>query len=466
MNDDNPTPRSSYDAYDHHDPYTEENESHWLEGWDEGYSADSSEPHPRTWLGTMVRFSIGAFTALALASAALFTNIPLTTPSAKGWGETTALSANMRPVEVEGGFASAQVPTPTPVPPFIVSQAEAYQQTLINVFARAESSVVNVEVVTANTFDEADSSGSGFVYDMQGYIITNAHVVRDATRIDVTFRDGYSASAAIIGIDNYSDLAVIQVKIDARHLFPLSLGDSSDLKVGQTVIAIGNPFGLLSSMTTGVISATGRTLNSARMISPRTRTAYQNPSIIQTDAQINPGNSGGPLLNLYGEVIGVNTAIRSETGIFQGIGFAVPVNTVKRVIPQLISKGRADYTWLGITAISPQNTGLSGITVASLAELYALPVDYGVLVSDVVPNSPAARAGLQGGSRTVVIRGVNVTIGGDIIIAINSVPIRDFDQLIGYLVANTSPGDVVTLTLYRGATLVEVDITLEARPAE
>jgi Trypsin-like serine proteases, typically periplasmic, contain C-terminal PDZ domain len=162
---------------------------------------------------------------------------------------------------------------------------------------------------------------------------------------------------------------------------------------------------LVSSMTTGIISATGRTLNSARMLSPRTRTPFQNPAIIQVDAQINPGNSGGPLLDINGKLIGVNTAIRSETGRFQGIGFAVPVNTVKRVVPQLIARGRAEYTWLGIESISPQLGEFGSLTVAALAEQFNLPVDYGVIIARVVPGSPADAAGLRGGTRRVTVRG-------------------------------------------------------------
>ncbi len=180
---------------------------------------------------------------------------------------------------------------------------------------------------------------------------------------------------------------------------------------------------------------------------------------------INPGNSGGPLLNLSGEVIGINTAIRSETGAFQGIGFAVPVNTLKRVIPQLINSGKVQYTWLGIEGISPQQSGIPGLTVASLAEVYNLPVDYGVLVTRVVPGSPAEAAGLQGGSRQVTYRSVPIVLGGDILIAINKVPIRDFDALTAYLVTNTEPGQLVTVTIYRGDKLLDVDVTLAVRPS-
>jgi 2-alkenal reductase len=356
-------------------------------------------------------------------------------------------------------------PTITPISPTLVAEAEALQQVLVNVYRRVDPSVVYVAVTSHSAAGGTEASGSGFVYDTDGHIITNGHVVQDAQDILVTFNDGYTTSATVAGLDDFSDLAVIKVNTDRRRLMPVTLGDSANLQVGQSVIAIGNPFGLLSSMTTGVISATGRALNSARMLhSDTSEMSFQNPSIIQIDAQINPGNSGGPLLNLEGEVIGINTAIRSETGTFQGIGFAVPVNTIKRIVPQLIANGKAVYTWLGITAISPQSSDAVGLTVAALAEQYHLPVDYGVLISEVMPNSPAAAAGLQGGTESVTIRGVKVTLGGDIITAINGNPVRDFDAMTAYLVANTSPGDVITLTLYRGSKQLQVDVRLEARP--
>ncbi|MFQ3536749.1 MAG: trypsin-like peptidase domain-containing protein [Aggregatilineales bacterium] len=371
-------------------------------------------------------------------------------------GETIAVS----------GAQPLLASTPTPVSETILAAAEALQQVLINIYARVDPSVVNIEVVTRTRSDEFDGSGSGFVLDTDGHIVTNAHVIYDAREIIVTFRDGYQTRAEVVGIDDFSDLAVIRVQTDPKRLVPVTLGDSSNLQVGQSVIAIGNPFGLVSSMTTGIISATGRTLNSARMLSPRTRTPFQNPAIIQVDAQINPGNSGGPLLDINGRVIGVNTAIRSETGRFQGIGFAVPVNTLKRVVPQLIQNGRAEYTWLGIESISPQIGDYGSLTVAALAEQFNLPVDYGVIISRVVPGSPADIAGLRGGSRRVTVRGVPILLGGDIIVAIDDTPIRTFEEMIAYLVTNTAPGDIVTLTIYRGTRRMQVEVTLEARPSQ
>ncbi len=344
-------------------------------------------------------------------------------------------------------------PTPTAVSTELVAEAQAAEQVFINIFQRLDPAVVNIEISNQESGDVV-ASGSGFVIDMDGDIVTNNHVVDGAKSITVTFYDGYTAQAKIVGTDSFSDLAVIKVSVSADHLTPLTFGDSSALQVGQRVIAIGNPFGLTNSMTTGVISATGRTQTSANQ-------QFSSPSIIQTDAAINPGNSGGPLLDLEGEVIGVNSSINTDTGTFQGVGFAIPSNTVKRVVPQLIKSGKAVYAWLGIRSIG----GQSGLSVAALADQLKLPVKQGVLVSEVIADSPAAVAGLQGGKQTLTVRGVDIKIGGDIIVAINGVPLRDFDALQAYLVENTGPGDVITLTVIRDNSTMEVKVTLTSRPA-
>jgi len=296
------------------------------------------------------------------------------------------------------------------------------------------------------------------VYDLDGHIVTNSHVVRDADGIRVTFRDGYVADAELVGLDDFSDLAVIRVDVDPARLLPVTLAEVDKLYVGERVIAIGNPFGLASSMTTGMISALGRTLPSGQLLDPNLD-RYNNPSIIQVDAEINPGNSGGPLLNSYGEVIGVNTAIRTETGIFQGVGFAVPVSTVLRVVPELIETGEVRYSRLGISSLSPEG----GFTVAGLAEPLGLPVTQGVLIQEVTLDSPAARAGLQGGTEELVLRGLGFFTGGDIIVAIDDVFIETMDDLVSYLVVHTRPGDEVTLTVIRGDQTLEVPVTLDSR---
>lgn len=356
-----------------------------------------------------------------------------------------------------------QDPTPTPLPPLTVDQARAVEAVLVDIYERVNPSVVNIEVVDErSSSDVIDSSGSGFVYDIDGHIVTNAHVVLGAREILVTFPQGIVAEADLVGYDVYSDLAVIAVDIDASFLYPVALGDSNTVRVGQYTVAIGNPFGLQSSMTTGIVSAIGRILPSQQLINPLTSEVYNNPAIIQIDAAVNPGNSGGPVLNLDGQVIGIATAIRSETGLFQGIAYAVPVNTIKRVVPQLIETGRAEYSWLGVQTVNNDEPGLS---MAALANSLDLPVNYGVLVTDVLRNSPAEDAGLLGGTEEVIVRNVDVRIGGDIIVAINGQDVYNLDELLQYLVENTSPGDTVTLTVVRGTQVLDVPVVLGTRPA-
>ncbi len=360
-----------------------------------------------------------------------------------------------------GGLALLQ-PTPSPLPSDFVEAADREYILMGNVYERVSPSVVNIDVAINIQIEEENlrdvGSGSGFVYDLDGHIVTNSHVVRDADGIRVTFRDGYVADAELVGLDDFSDLAVIRVDVDPARLLPVTLAEVDKLYVGERVIAIGNPFGLASSMTTGMISALGRTLPSGQLLDPNLD-RYNNPSIIQVDAEINPGNSGGPLLNSYGEVIGVNTAIRTETGIFQGVGFAVPVSTVLRVVPELIETGEVRYSRLGISSLSPEG----GFTVAGLAEPLGLPVTQGVLIQEVTLDSPAARAGLQGGTEELVLRGLGFFTGGDIIVAIDDVFIETMDDLVSYLVVHTRPGDEVTLTVIRGDQTLEVPVTLDSR---
>lgn len=354
---------------------------------------------------------------------------------------------------------------PTPLPDEIISAADAEYLLLTNVYARVSPSVVNIEVVVApaSTPGFADlGRGSGFVLDLNGHIITNAHVVKDAREIQVNFNDGYVAPAVLVGLDTYSDLAVIRVNVSTDRLFPVTLGDSDSLQVGQRAIAIGNPFGLASSMTVGIVSGLGRQLRSAELIDNTAAPGFQNPSIIQVDTDINPGNSGGPLLNSKGEVIGVNTAIRTESGIFQGVGFAVPASTLKRVVPELIESGRVTYSWLGISSHAADN----GFGVAGLAEPLKLPVNSGVLISAITPNSPADKAGLRGGTRFERVRNENVCVGGDIIVAVNDLYVKNLDELVAYLVVNTKPGDTINLLVVRDKETFTIPLTLEARPNE
>jgi 2-alkenal reductase len=352
------------------------------------------------------------------------------------------------------GGAAARPAGPTPTLPPLPAGLDEEEQRLIAIYQKVLPSVVNIDVEGVET--SVFGSGSGFVYDTQGHIVTNNHVVEQAEEIWVTFYDGTVARARVVGRDVYSDLAVIRVDVPPELLRPAELGDSETLRVGQKVVAIGNPFGLRGTMTLGIISALGRALE--------TPTRFQIPDVIQTDAAINPGNSGGPLVDLEGRVIGVNSAIRTDssaTGIPAniGIGFAIPVNAVKRVVPQLIREGRVRYPYLGISA-----TG--GISLAELrARGYDVPDVRGVLIQEVQPDGPAARAGLRGGTREVRVRGASVRLGGDIITAIDGHPIASFDELVSYLVNHTEVGQTVTLTILRDGQEQQVQVTLGERPS-
>ncbi|MCC7119327.1 MAG: trypsin-like peptidase domain-containing protein [Anaerolineales bacterium] len=300
--------------------------------------------------------------------------------------------------------------------------------------------------------------GSGFVYDDAGHIITNYHVVEGAKTIEVRFTSGFMSYGTVIGTDLDSDIAVVKVDAPAEELHPVPLGDSSALKVGQTVIAIGNPFGLNTTMTVGIVSAVGRTLDSAHQ-SPDGG-IFTAGDIIQTDAAINPGNSGGPLFNLNGEVVGVNRAIISNNSnangqpTNSGIGFAVSVNIVKRVTPTLIKDGKYDYPYLGISSIN-------SLTL-EMVEALKLKQYTGAYVTKVAAGSPADQAGVKAGTQETSLAGLPA--GGDLITAIDGRPVRTFDELLSYLITNKGPGDVVTLTVLRGAESADLQITLGKRP--
>lgn len=351
----------------------------------------------------------------------------------------------------------------TPVGSDIIDSADAEYLLLTNIYERLAPSVVNIEVSVTrdNSSVVIDvGRGSGFVYDAEGHIVTNAHVIANARDIIVTFNDGYLTSAELVGTDAFSDLAVLRVEISSERLHPVVIADSDTVRVGQRAITIGNPFGLASSMTQGIVSGLGRQLPSAQLLDADLPPGFSNPAIIQVDAEINPGNSGGPLLNSQGEVIGVNTAIQTESGMFQGVGFAIPANTVRRVVPELIETGAVAYSWLGIsTRLEDEGYG-----VTALAEALNLPVDAGVLIDQVWDNSPAAKAELRAGDRVEVVRGESICAGGDIIVAANGHYVRNLDELVAYLVVNTHPGDVVQLLIVRGDQSFEVPVTLETRP--
>jgi len=266
-------------------------------------------------------------------------------------------------------------------------------------------------------------------------------------KIVVTFLDGRSYNAEIIGIDEYTDLAVIKVDADLALLRPLALGDSSNLKVGETIAAIGNPFGLSGSMTSGIVSQLGRLLPSG--------SEYLIPDVIQTDAAINPGNSGGPLLNMRGEVVGINTAIQSTTGEFTGVGFAIPSKTVVKIVPTLIEKGEYKHPWMGITGRD---------IVPDLAKVLGLKDAVGFLVITVVENSPASKAGLIGSEKTIEVEGVNYSIGGDIILSVDEIKVRKIDDLLVHLQRAKSVGDEMVLEILRDNRTTNVTIVLGERP--
>lgn len=349
------------------------------------------------------------------------------------------------------------VVTPTLLPEDVIAQADAEELLLINLYQRVNPAVVNLDIsIESSQGNLIDySSGSGFVYDTEGHIVTNHHLVAEVGEVRVTFSNGGVFQAQILGSDPYADLAVLQVDVPPDFpLTPVELGDSSTLLVGQRVVAIGNPFGLSGSMTVGIISGLGRTLPSEIVTEGG---IFSNPLIIQTDAAINPGNSGGPLLDSHGRVIGVTVAIRSETGVNSGIGFAIPVNTVRRIVPQIIATGRVEYPYLGIICQTE-------VSLPELATEYDLPVTEGVLIATVAEGSAAEQAGLRGGNQTVTFRGMEVKFGGDIITAVDGTPIHNFNELLGYLVSNTSVGQEIVVTIIRDGETLNVPVTLGMRP--
>jgi S1-C subfamily serine protease len=318
---------------------------------------------------------------------------------------------------------------------------------LIEIFEKSEPGVIRVNVQRGETEDITGGIGSGFVFDKKGHIITNAHVVKDANKVVVTFLDGRSYNADIIGADEYTDIAVIKVNADLALLHPLDIGDSSNLKVGEEIAAIGNPFGLSGSMTAGIISQLGRLLP--------TESNYQIPDVIQTDAAINPGNSGGPLLNMRGEIVGINTAIQSATGEFTGVGFSIPSQTVAKIVPMLIEDGEYKHPWIGISGrdIDPDMANVLNVKDA-----------VGFLVITVVEDSPAFQAGLIGSEKTIEVDGVNYPIGGDIILEVDGKEVRKIDDILVHLQRAKSVGDEMVLEILRDGRTTNVTITLDARP--
>jgi len=358
--------------------------------------------------------------------------------------------------------------TATPRPQIVVqppAEGVDYETAvLVNIYEQVNPSVVNISVYARGDSIHGEavpgldpdsllptSGGSGFVWDADGHIVTNNHVVDGADRIVVKFSDGTMSLADVVGTDEDSDLAVIAIDPVGYALVPVLRGRLEDVRVGQRVAAIGNPFGLEGTLTSGIVSAIGRSIPS--------RASFSIPASIQTDAPINPGNSGGPLLNERGEVIGVNAQIRSEERANSGVGFAIPISIVERVVPSLIENGRYDHPYIGISGetFSPICADLTGYD----------PTLRGAIVVDVLRGTPAARAGLQGGTRDVESDYPDICprrVGGDLIVAVNDTPIASFDDVLGYLQRFSSPGDTVDFTVLRDGESLSIPVTLDVRP--
>ena len=359
-----------------------------------------------------------------------------------------------------GGLPNLMQPTPRPTIPAAAPVLPNGPDPVVaassdNVFVALYSQVLpGVVAISTGT-----SLGSGFVFDSNGHIVTNQHVVDGANgEVEVAFSTGYKVYGTVIGTDADADVAVIKVEAPAEQIHPLAIGDSSQLLVGQSVVAIGNPFGLNGTMTVGIVSGLGR--SQFAHASPEGG-FFSTADIIQTDAAINPGNSGGPLFNLNGEVVGVNQSIRTEninemTGnaVNSGVGFAISINLVKRVAEGLIRDGKYEYPYLGISS--------SGDMPLAQIEALGLNTYTGAYVATVTEGGPADQAGIRGGTEPTSLP--NVLSGGDVITAIDGQPVVNFDQMLSYLITNKSPGDTVVLTILRDGQTMDVNVTLGARP--
>jgi S1-C subfamily serine protease len=341
-------------------------------------------------------------------------------------------------------LVAQQAATPQPAAPSTDSE-----KAFSTIYNQVSPSVVSINV-SGNSSDgsQFQAAGTGFVIDQQGDIVTNDHVVDSTSSIEVNFLDGTIVKGDVVGVDPDSDLAVVKVDVPAAELKPVTLGDSDKLFIGETTLAIGSPFNQRWTLTTGIVSALDRTISG--------QTQYSVGSAIQTDAAINPGNSGGPLLNLQGEVVGVNSQILSQSNSSSGVGFAIPSNLVKRVSQDIINKGKVEYSYLGISAAS-------GIDLGLIEALHVPNNTQGVVVGDVQPNGPAAKAGLKSAASANVSTGAEPT-SADIITAIDGLKIKDMSGLITYLAIKTQPGQTINLTVLRDGKEINVPVTLTARP--
>lgn len=321
----------------------------------------------------------------------------------------------------------------------------------IAVYEKVADGVVNITSIAIQldfffTPFPTQGSGSGSIIDLKGHILTNHHVVANSQRLEVTLADGSKWPAKLVGSDPDNDLAVIKINAPKEKLKVIPMGDSRNLRIGQKVLAIGNPFGLERTLTTGVISSLGRTI--------RSEEGYLIEDVIQTDAAINPGNSGGPLLNSDGEIIGINSAIISPSGGSVGIGFAIPVNTAKRIIPELIAKGYVSYPWIGATIQS---------LIPEVAKYLKLKIERGAMIAEVVKGGPADKAGIRGGNQRIQVGNMIVIVGGDIVVKANQHEVKTHDDLIRYI-REKRPGESIILKVFRKGNFMDIKVTLGERP--
>ncbi len=376
-------------------------------------------------------------------------------------GQTRKLIETPLPPLAAPDTSLITLPTPEPAPTLapLSTYDDVETQIYADVYERVNPSVVAIMVLDEETLADSPHSdirpfffhtgeGSGFVVDDAGHIVTNRHVVLETDNIVVQFYDGVLAPAEVVGVDRDTDLAVIKVDPQGLDLRPVVFGNIDKLRVGERVIVIGNPYGNTNTMTTGIVSALGRNIELFD-------TQFQLPEVIQTDAAINPGNSGGPMLNARGEVIGVAFMLQSESRSNSGIGFGIPVYFAERVSKAIIEQGGFRHPYLGI-----RGSGLSPFVIHELG----LPVNYGILISEVLRGTPAAKAGLRGGTEDRMVEGMPFAVGGDIIIGIDGTPVKVFDDLLSHLGRYTEPGDTITLTIVRDGNQLDFTVTLEPRP--
>ena len=357
----------------------------------------------------------------------------------------SACSAVSLPSTLNTAPSPGEVVLPNALPTF--GSLRDYQSSLEQIYQLVNPAVVSIQV--------GQGAGSGFVWDTLGHIVTNNHVVDGSDSIQVTFSDGTVRSAELVGTDADSDLAVIKVELPAARLHPIVLASSTEVKVGQLAIAIGNPFALENTMTVGIVSAVGRVLPVDS--SGSGQGSYSIPDIIQTDAPINPGNSGGVLVDDRGQLIGVTAAIASPVRASAGVGFAIPSDIVKRVVPALIEFGRYEHTWLGISGVS---------LTPDLAQAMNLGADQqGALIVDIVPDGPADHANLQGSRQELTLNGRLLRVGGDVITAIDGQSIDNFEDLAAFLARSTEVGQQVTMSILRDGKAQTTTLELAARPS-